>query len=261
MGAKVKWSCRLSKDLPHIIAALQNPDFNPGKKFDLLFRADADVNAVSVKGRTVVHWAAAKGDLPLLEQADKFLAKLTLTDNNGNSPVHEAARAGVKAAACLRFLIKNGADVQAANARGDTPLVLALKSRNATGCAAIVSASESLTSVNPHSMSDDLLPQLVVMRYDQLRVLANENAILDSPRPLRLCLELNRVFRGGSRMDTAHRKDFRELADDMEALAIDLLNSCPSTNVKYVLDNHLIDYALERNRKLVREQTMTSVIQ
>jgi ankyrin repeat protein len=86
-----------------------------------------DLEATDAKGRTAFHMIAGNVEEEAVEGFEAMLAhglEVTAVDDAGNTVLHHALKA--KGEAELLWLIDHGADVKAANAKGVTPLMLAL---------------------------------------------------------------------------------------------------------------------------------------
>ena len=72
-------------------------------------------------GQLISHQVARYGDLKsLMDLAETDFDSLHAADNNGWTPIHEAAAYG--SVTSLRFLLENEADINARTASGETPL-------------------------------------------------------------------------------------------------------------------------------------------
>jgi ankyrin repeat protein len=90
-----------------------------------LVATGSNVNAKDEFGWTPLFWAACAGQTTVAEFLIENKADLAAHDGEGHSLLHEAARARTDPAKLVELLIAKGADVNAKNARGDTPLHLA----------------------------------------------------------------------------------------------------------------------------------------
>jgi ankyrin repeat protein len=75
-----------------------------------------------------IHLVAKDGDLPWLGFLLKNGARVDVKDNQGNTPLMDAARSGFLDGA--RLLIAKGAQVNASNSMGETPLIIAVQRRD-----------------------------------------------------------------------------------------------------------------------------------
>ncbi|TPX31076.1 hypothetical protein SmJEL517_g05523 [Synchytrium microbalum] len=75
-------------------------------------------------GRTLLHKAAASGDMVLFKNCIKYGSDVASVDYAGNTPLHEAANDGEKEV--VTELLKYGANPNAASNTGDTPLHVAV---------------------------------------------------------------------------------------------------------------------------------------
>ena len=70
-------------------------------------------------GSTAVHWAAARGSLPILTWLAENGANLDTQNNGGSAPLHSAASNGQ--IQTLTFLLRHGANSALVDCCGDTP--------------------------------------------------------------------------------------------------------------------------------------------
>ncbi|KDQ07893.1 hypothetical protein BOTBODRAFT_119373, partial [Botryobasidium botryosum FD-172 SS1] len=90
--------------------------------------AGGDVENTGGEGRTRLHEAAEEGDLPLVGLLLRFRASVHARDVIGYHPMHCAVGLmGPEAATIIKALLVAGADVNAQNRNGDTPLSLAYR--------------------------------------------------------------------------------------------------------------------------------------
>ena len=76
-----------------------------------------DLDAVDSSGRSCLCWAAARGDEDSLNTLISYGANVSLPDGQGNTALHYA-----RTVACVDILLAAGADLQARNKFGHTPL-------------------------------------------------------------------------------------------------------------------------------------------
>ncbi|KAL8612705.1 hypothetical protein ACOMHN_025356 [Nucella lapillus] len=98
------------------------------KAVEVCLRAGAPVNAQQDDNSTPVHFAAAQGNLAMIQlmfsqQADNFVTALKATDTMDMTPLHRAAIFNHKAV--VIFLLDKGADIDSTDNTGCTPLLLA----------------------------------------------------------------------------------------------------------------------------------------
>lgn len=97
------------------------------KKFEvckLLIENGANPLYKNKNGITSIHWAAQGGDVQIIRFLLPFFENISETDNYGFTPLHNAVFLRVNTEPALEFL-KKGADINAVNHNGDTPLHLA----------------------------------------------------------------------------------------------------------------------------------------
>lgn len=78
-----------------------------------------DIDQVDSTGRTTLSWAAARGDLDVVQQLLKRGSDPNKADTSGNTPSHHCCTS----TACLKALLDAGADAEAKNVDGHTMLV------------------------------------------------------------------------------------------------------------------------------------------
>ncbi len=100
-----------------------------------LLELGADINVQSSKGKTALHCAAKAGFLKVIDVLMENGANIDATDNNGETPLYEAIRSTIKnrekQRAALEALLIKGANPNAKNRRGLTPLQVAQQMRRA----------------------------------------------------------------------------------------------------------------------------------
>ena len=91
-----------------------------------LLKAGADVNAAQGDGMTALHWAAANGDVPLVQMLLAAGANIRATTRLGGiTPLHLASQGGH--AQAVAALIAGGAEPNGATSTGATSLMLAAR--------------------------------------------------------------------------------------------------------------------------------------
>merc|ERR1712212_1413120 len=80
-----------------------------------------NMDAKDKKGKTALHVAAEKGDIPVMELLMDSGADIEIGDNLGETPIFHVK----KQSGALRLLIKNGAKINAKNKNGQTALRVA----------------------------------------------------------------------------------------------------------------------------------------
>jgi ankyrin repeat protein/beta-lactamase regulating signal transducer with metallopeptidase domain len=89
-----------------------------------LVATGSNVNAKDEFGWTPLFWAGCAGQTTVAEFLIENKADLAAQDGRGHSLLHQAARARTDPVKLVELLIAKGADVNAKNATGDTPLHL-----------------------------------------------------------------------------------------------------------------------------------------
>lgn len=88
------------------------------------------LNKPDWSGKTPLHWACRRADLPTIQLLLKHNAKVGVRDVHGNTPLHFAATYGTDS--CVTALVDAGADVNATNNDGCTALHSFVTSKNST---------------------------------------------------------------------------------------------------------------------------------
>ncbi len=78
----------------------------------LLAQPGNTVNKITHDSRTYLFWAAAKGNIPIVEYLLKNGAKVNVKDSHGFSPITFAVNGGQKNTKIYDLMIKNGADLK-----------------------------------------------------------------------------------------------------------------------------------------------------
>ena len=98
-----------------------------------LLKLGADIHVRSSKGKTALHCAAKAGFLKVIDVLIENGANIDATDNNGETPLFEAIRStikdGEKQRASIEALLEKGANPHVKNNKGLTPLQIAQRMR------------------------------------------------------------------------------------------------------------------------------------
>ena len=81
------------------------------------------VNAVDIKRRTALHWAALRGDLNALQALLLAGADRAATDLQGETPLHLAVSSG--SVDCVELLLMGDVQIQAKDLRADSAMLIA----------------------------------------------------------------------------------------------------------------------------------------
>jgi superfamily II DNA or RNA helicase/ankyrin repeat protein len=84
--------------------------------------AKGNINATDKNARTLLHRAARKKNLNLVEFLVQRGADMNLKDRNGDTPLMQACKYGNNSVELVEYLLENGADQQIKNKRNITPL-------------------------------------------------------------------------------------------------------------------------------------------
>lgn len=105
---------------------------HPEKVLNLL-KLGADIDVRSSKGKTALHCAAKAGFLKVINVLMENGANIDAVDNNGETPLYEAIRSTIKnrekQRAALEALLTQGANLNVKNRMGLTPLQVAQQMR------------------------------------------------------------------------------------------------------------------------------------
>lgn len=122
IGEEAIQGFKLGKTLLHIAAELEIPEI-----VDKLIELGLNPCAETPKGQNPLHIAAEKGNIKVMKSFIKFFKDnklgLNITDNEGNTALHYAAKAGKHESASL--LIEEGADYGICNIKHMIPLHIA----------------------------------------------------------------------------------------------------------------------------------------
>ena len=89
---------------------------------DLLLSRDAQVNATTTSGQTIMHFVASKGNLDLARKlvSRKSPASTRVRDSRGQYPIHRAAAAGWTM--MVKLLLERRSPIDATDSAGYTAL-------------------------------------------------------------------------------------------------------------------------------------------
>ena len=110
------------------------------------------VNAVDIKRRTALHWAALRGDLNALQALLLAGADRTAADLQGETPLHFAVSSG--SLDCVELLLMGDARIHARNLRADSAMLIAAwAADNPAMIRLLVSAGGDVTCRNASGVS------------------------------------------------------------------------------------------------------------
>ncbi len=131
----------------------------------ILLDRGAEVEGHGAGGRTVLHEAASRGAIDIIEFLLKYNVNINMTDNAGKTVLHEAASKGNTD--MIKFLLKYNVNINMTDKAGNTPLKLALDDEKQE-CAmmmmqrgAKLHGSDKSSTVEPGNMVCALLIQYV----------------------------------------------------------------------------------------------------
>ncbi|WP_431052374.1 ankyrin repeat domain-containing protein [Roseateles sp. L2-2] len=120
-----------------------------GKSFETLLKSPGtDVSAINQAGETPLMLAALKGQLDWVKELVKRGA---FVNEPGWSALHYAAAGPSEQV--VRWLVAQGADIDARSANGTTPLMMAAGYGGLSGAEVLIAAGADVTLRNDHQMS------------------------------------------------------------------------------------------------------------
>ncbi len=116
----------------------------------LLLTKIVDSNFKNSVGETLLHWAVIKNDKALVELLFKQGARATVTNDQGDTPLHYAAKSD---ASMLEMLLNGGSAINAKNRKGETPLIIALEEHNGDAVHLLLKHGADPNMVSAHKLS------------------------------------------------------------------------------------------------------------
>ncbi len=133
------------------------------------------------KGFSCLHMAACLGSMRCLEEMVKGGADVNATDGDGNTPLHHAVRE--RAMRAMMFLLEHGANVNAINNDDETPLVISILQRDRNMTAVLLSREDLDVRINEElSSQHSQTPLTAAIETDDLllaRVLIDRGSTLN----------------------------------------------------------------------------------
>jgi ankyrin repeat protein len=140
-----------------------------------LLQKGADANAPEGDGMTALHWAAERGDVPMIEMLAYAGANTGATTRlGGYTPLHLASRAGH--AAAVRALVAAGANVKATSESGATALHLAAEAGSADGVTALLDKGADVNAKETEFGQTPLIFAASAGQVDAMKVLIKRGA-------------------------------------------------------------------------------------
>lgn len=162
----------------------------------------------------LIHIAAQKGSLVLLETSLRHGQDPNQPDADGNAAIHYAAMAeGNDGSECIHLLVQYGADVNATNKHSKLPITVAVLTRHFNQVLALIKLGSNLP---PPTIARD-------GTVAEIAVLADDRIIQASPNPLEATLELGDFFAKCADVQVSCENGYREMALAMEAKATQML--------------------------------------
>lgn len=123
-----------------------------GLEISTLLEYGADVNDSNNQSKTALHFAAASRSVGAVDDLIAAGADTNAADQAGNTPLHEAGNNSyiTKSPQQCQSLIAAGANLDAQNAEGLTPLHVAMKNNRAQVCDVLLGAGASLFVIDGH---------------------------------------------------------------------------------------------------------------
>jgi len=142
-----------------------------------LLKQGADVNEPQGDGMTALHWAAASGQVDLVETLLYAGANVRATTRLGAyAPLHVASQSGH--AAAIATLVKAGADVNMLTSTGATPLMMAALSGKADAARALLDAGADIDARDKANDETALMFAAAYDRADVVKLLTSRRASL-----------------------------------------------------------------------------------
>ena len=162
------------------------------KLVEVLCKAGANVNqpsdeSGSMKGYTPAHYAARNGDVDMILLLAKFKADFNREANDHWKPVHCAAFAGKRLA--LLALLDNGAEVDARNQHGHTPLIYAANHGRVDDVRQLLARGASMITQDPNG--DSLMHH--VFHYQMSKLFEGGYDVPDVQLDVAVVLAINSV--------------------------------------------------------------------
>ena len=124
-----------NQNWPSLVYACRGDNGEHPDEIQRLLALGADINIQNYKGKTGLHYAAKAGFLKVINLLIENGADLDALDNDGETPLFEAIRSTIKSGekqrAALEALLVKGADPNVKNRKGQTPLQVATQMRRA----------------------------------------------------------------------------------------------------------------------------------
>eukprot|EP01121_Diplochlamys_sp_Union-15-3_P006774 TRINITY_DN1729_c0_g2_i1.p1 TRINITY_DN1729_c0_g2~~TRINITY_DN1729_c0_g2_i1.p1 ORF type:complete len:706 (+),score=130.91 TRINITY_DN1729_c0_g2_i1:126-2243(+) len=127
----------------------------------MLVNKGIDINARDLKGKTALHYSIVGIEKQLIDALITHGASVNIADLEGNTPLHVAVLkySNFYGDFALKLLLSKGADCNAENNRGETPLFLAAVSSNENVLAMLLSTCPNINQKN--SKGQTLLHQVI----------------------------------------------------------------------------------------------------
>ena len=124
-----------NQNWPPLVYACRGDNGEHPDEIQSLLALGADINIQNYKGKTGLHYAAKAGFLKVINLLIENGANLDALDNDGETPLFEAIRSTIKSGkkqrAALEALLIKGANPNVKNRKGLTPLQVAKRMRRA----------------------------------------------------------------------------------------------------------------------------------
>ena len=124
-----------NQNWPSLVYACRGDNGEHPDEIQRLLALGADINIQNYKGKTGLHYAAKAGFLKVINLLIENGADLDALDSDGETPLFEAIRSTIKSGekqrAALEALLIKGANPNVKNRKGQTPLQVARRMRRA----------------------------------------------------------------------------------------------------------------------------------
>jgi ankyrin repeat protein len=236
-----------------LLAAAQAPQ-DAETKVDLLLQYGTDPNSTTQSGMGLAHAASLQGSLRVLQKASTNLeSSIDRKDTNGDAPLHYVASSlsrDPEVMDCVKYLVSLGANVDAHNNRGWTPLDTALKFKKKSIVIELVRAGASL----PHRRVASTLAT------DQLSILVELDVIAASKKPVITALKTAGLMQNIQVIDyDTDENYYSEMAQNLEKIAAQMLKF-KLEGVSEVTDEVLLTAVENSQKQFVSENAVQAYV-
>lgn len=199
---------------------------------------------------TLMHVAASNQSIEILKLAHELGLDPNATDQNGNTPLHYVSyNSSSIASSCIDFLVHVGAKVNLSNQKHETPLLISIKSDAKSNVISLIQSGAVLP--NPKKI------QRLIMTtdYNRLSMLFSNEVVFASQNPTAMAMRLSGMLRQLARLNPTQALKYRSLGDEMEDMALTMLNlnlvAATNHTQQVPVTDELLFTALDNNQKKV----------